>query len=166
MRAPALLVLSGLVLGAAACATVEPAPEAAAAGPSPAPVEGYDWLLTLDDDMAHLAFGAPESDDLQLGFNCRQGSSRVGMVTIAEGGNAPVIFLESGGETGQFAADGEPSPLHDALILTASAEVSEPVLQRFRRVGWVALWREGVRETYAPHPASAPNIERFFAFCG
>ena len=63
-------------------------------------------------------------------------------------------------------AEGEPSPLHDALILTASAEVSEPVLQRFRRVGWVALWREGVRETYAPHPASAPNIERFFAFCG
>ena len=83
MRAPALLALSGLVLGAAACATTEPPAEVAAASPSPLPVEGYDWLLTLHDDMAHLAYGAPESDDLQLGFNCRQGSGRVGMVTIA-----------------------------------------------------------------------------------
>ena len=52
MRAPALLALSGLLLGAAACATTEPPAEVAAASPSPLPIEGYDWLLTLDDDRA------------------------------------------------------------------------------------------------------------------
>ena len=166
MRAPALLALSGLLLGAAACATTEPPAEVAAASPSPLPIEGYDWLLTLDDDRAHLAYGVPESDDLQLGFNCRQGSGRVGMVTIAEDGEEPVIFLESGGETERYAAEAEPSALHDALILTAETAATEPVLLRFRRVGWMAQWRGGERETYAPHPESLPRVESFFAFCG
>jgi len=166
MRFPALLVLSGLALGAAACATVEPPPEVAAAGPAPLPVEGHDWLLTIDDGTAHLAYGVPESDDLQLGFNCRRGSGRVGLVTIAADGDAPVIMLESGGDTGRFAADAEPSALHDALILTAETAATEPVLLRFRRVGWMAQWRGGERETYAPHPESLPRVESFFAFCG
>jgi len=30
----------------------------------------------------------------------------------------------------------------------------------------MAQWRNGEREAYAPHPDSAANIERFFAFCG
>lgn len=166
MRAPALLALSGLVLGAAACATVEPPPEVAASSPAPLPIEGYDWLLTLDDETAHLAYGAPESDDLHLGFNCRRGSGRVGLVSIGEDGDEPVIFLESGGETERFEAETEPSALHDALILTAGAGVSAPVLQRFRRVGWMAQWRDGEREAYAPQPGSETNVEKFFVFCG
>ena len=113
-----------------------------------------------------LAFGAPESDDLQLGFNCRQASGRIGVVTLAVDGDDPVIHLESGGDTGRFAAGAEPSPLHDALILTAETAVTEPVLLRFRRVGWMAQWRGGERETYAPHPESLPRVESFFAFCG
>ncbi|HZW16185.1 MAG TPA: hypothetical protein VFF66_08025 [Brevundimonas sp.] len=166
MRAPALLALTGLALGAAACATVEPPAEVAAASPAPLPVEGYDWLLTVDDETAHLAYGAPESDDLQLGFNCRRESARVGVVAIGAEGDEPVILLESGGDTGRFPAEAEPSALHDALILTAEMAATEPVLLRFRRLGWMAQWRGGEREAYAPHPESLPRVEDFFAFCG
>ena len=168
MRATALLVLSGLALGAAACASVEP-PAAALPpppGPGPAPVETQDWFYSADDDAARLAYGVAESDDLKIGLDCRRGSGRLELVTIAEQGAKAEILVESGGETGRFAAGSEPSQLNDGVILTAEASAAEPVFQRFRRVGWLALWRDGEREAYAPHPPSRPDIERFFAFCG
>lgn len=165
MRARPTLALLFVALAPGACATVEP-PPVGLTGSAPQPIDGFDWLLHLDADTAHLAYGVPESDDLRLGLNCERGSGRVGLVTIAESGESPVIFLESGGETGQFPAQSDPSDLHDAPILTAVARSSEPVLRQFRRVGWLALWNEGEREAYAPHPASRPDIERFFAFCG
>ena len=171
MRARALVLLAGLALTAGACAAVDPPPPAspaAAAAPAstPLPVEGYDWMLTLDGEEAQLVWGVPESDDMALGFNCRRGAGRTGVVTLAEEGAEPVIVLESGGDTGRFPAEGEPSLLHEALILTSEAPTSEPVLQRFRRLGWIAQWHGEERAAYAPHPGSEPNIERYFAFCG
>ena len=54
MRARILIVLTGLSLGAAACATVEAPtttpPEAVSS--APAPVDGYDWFYHLDDGEA------------------------------------------------------------------------------------------------------------------
>ena len=170
MRARALFVLSGLALGASACATVEtPAPVMAptpmASAGAPAPVEGYDWFYHPDEDTARLAYGLAESDDLKLGFDCARGTGRLEIVTIAAKGAKAEILVESGGDTERFAAASEPSQLNDGVILTARASTSEPVFQRFRRVGWMALWRDGDREAYAPQPESAGHIERFFAFC-
>lgn len=169
MRARALVLLIATALTAAACASVEPvspAPGSMAGAAAPLPLEGYDWMLTLDGDEAHLIWGVPESDDMALGFACRRGTGRTGLVTLVEDRAEPVIILESGGETGRFPAEGEPSLLHEALILSAEAPTSEPVLQRFRRLGWIAQWHGDERAAYAPHPGSEPNIERFFAFCG
>lgn len=171
MRARALFVLSILAVGAAACATVETpetdrAPEAPAGGGSPAPVEGYDWFYSIDEDTARLAYGVAESDDLKLGLDCGRATGRLEMVALAGKGARPEIHVESGGETGRFPASSEPSQLHDGVILIAPASTAEPVFQRFRGVGWIAQWRDGEREAYAPHPASAGVIERFFAFCG
>ncbi len=168
MRTPALLALTGLALGAAACATVEPPavepPPVVSA--SPRPVEGYDWFFHLDEDDARLAYGLAESDDLKLGLECRRASGRVGLNAIAAADARAEIHIESGGETERFPARSEPSQLHDGVFLSAEAATAEPVFQRFRRVGWLALWRDGEREAYAPQPGSTPNIERFFAFCG
>ncbi len=169
MRLPALLVLSGLALSAAACATVEPRPTASltdAVSPAPRPVEGYDWFYHVDEAAARLAYGLAESDDLKLGFDCQRGAGRLEMVAIAEKGAKAEIHVESGGDTERFPAQAEPSQLHDGVFLSAGASTAEPVFQRFRRVGWLAQWRDGVREAYAPQPGSAANIERFFAFCG
>jgi hypothetical protein len=168
MRAPALLVLSGLALAAGGCATVEPgpAPGLDVDASAPRPVDGYDWFFHDDGGDARLAYGLAESDDLKLGFDCRRGAGRLEMVAIADKGAKPEILIESGGDTARFAAASEPSQLHDGVFLSAGASTAEPVFQRFRRVGWLAQWRDGAREAYAPQPGSTPNIERFFAFCG
>ena len=172
MHPRALFVLSALAVGAAGCATVEPAvpgdapPPPATPGAAPLPVEGYDWFYSTDEDTARLAYGLAESDDLKLGLDCRRGAGRLEMVAIAEKGAKPEIHVESGGETERFPATSEPSQLHDGVFLGAEASTAEPVFQRFRRVGWLAQWRDGEREAYAPQPGSTPNIERFFAFCG
>jgi hypothetical protein len=167
---PALLTLAaGLALTASACATVE-APSAPGPGPAgaggPAPVAGYDWFLHRDGSEARLVYGLAESDDLRLGLDCSGGSGRLALSAVGGPGAKPEILIEAGGETGRFPAASEPSQLHDGVFLTAEAAADEPVFRRFRQVGWLALWQDGERQAYAPHPASAPEIERFFAFCG
>lgn len=169
MRAPALIILAGLTLGAAACATVEtptePAPGVESSG-APVPVADHDWFYHRDGSEARLVYGLAESDDLRLGLDCSQGSGRLALSAVGGPDAKPEISIEAGGETERFAARSEPSELNDGVFLTADADADAPVFQRFRRVGWLALWLDGERQAYAPQPESAPNIERFFAFCG
>jgi len=169
MRAPVLIAVTGLALGAAACSTVAPpvapAPAVVSSG-APAPVADHDWFYHRDGEEARLVYGLAESDDLRLGLDCSQGSGRLALSAVGGPDAKPEIHVEAGGETERFAARSEPSELHEGVFLTAEADADAPVFQRFRRVGWLALWLDGERQAYAPHPESAPNIERFFAFCG
>jgi hypothetical protein len=165
MRLTLSLALSALTLGAAACASAPGAPGPVASS-APVPVEGYDWFLHEDGDAARLAYGLAESDDLRLGLDCRRGAGRLDLSAVAPIGAKAEIHLESGGDTERFPAKSEPSELNDGVFLTAEAKTDEPVFLRFRRVGWLALWRGDERQTYAPHPGSAERVERFFAFCG
>lgn len=169
MRARVLIILTGLTLGAAACATVEmpaePAPGVASLG-APAPVADHDWFYHRDGSEARLVYGLAESDDLRLGLDCSQGTGRLALSAVGGPDAKPEIYIEAGGETERFPAQSEPSELNDGVFLTAEADADAPVFQRFRRVGWLALWLDGERQAYAPQPESAPNIERFFAFCG
>lgn len=169
MRAPVLIILTGLALGAAACATVEtptePATGVASSG-APAPVADHDWFYHRDGSEARLVYGLAESDDLRLGLDCSQGTGRLALSAVGGPDAKPEIYIEAGGETERFPAQSEPSELHDGVFLTAEADADAPVFQRFRRIGWLALWLDGERQAYAPQPESAPNIERFFAFCG
>ncbi len=161
----AILALSGLTAACASGGPPAPEPVTAAAASAPAPTPGYDWHLTPADGAALLAYGVAESDDLRLGLHCDVGSGTVDLLAPGKTGERE-IHLESGGETRKFPAEGEPSELHDGDLLSARAATSEPVFQRFRRVGWMAQWRAGRREVYAPHPGSADAVERFFALCG
>lgn len=161
-----VLILTALT---SACASVEPAAPSTTAPPplasAPAPVAGYDWHFTPESGAGRLAYGVEASDDLRLGLDCVAGSGKVELTAPGRSGSRE-IHLESGGETERFAAEGEPSEVHDGDILTATASTREPVLQRFRRVGWIAQWVDGTRETYVPHPGSEAGVERFFAMCG
>ncbi|WP_332659062.1 hypothetical protein [Brevundimonas sp.] len=169
MRSRTLIVLAVMALTASACATAVPeapgGPGAASSG-APVPVEGYDWFFHVDDGAARLAYGLAESDDLRLGLDCARASGRLSLSGVAQDGAKPEFHIESGGETGRFPAEAEPSQIHDGVFLSAEAPADAPVFRRFRQLGWLALWQDGTRQAYAPHPASAPDIERFFAFCG
>lgn len=158
-----ILAVGGL---AAACSTTrEVAPTTVASSGSPVPIQGYDWFFHPEASEAKLVYGVETSDDLRLGLTCVKGTGHVEITTTAPHG-VREIHLESGGETERFPAEGEASELSDGDFLTAGAASTIPVFQRFRRIGWLAQWDGEKRETYVPHPAAAPGIERFFAFCG
>jgi hypothetical protein len=167
MRFLIISLLSGVALGAAACAgpTALTAPPVATASGAPEPVEGYDWFLHRDGDTARLVYGLAESDDLRLGLDCRRGAGRLDVSAPGDDGDAWIV-LESGGEMDRLRARAEPSELHDGVFLTAAATTQAPVFQRFRRLGWLAVWSGETRQAYAPHPGSLGEVERFFAFCG
>ena len=169
MRTAVLISLAGMALTIGACASVEAPSEpeiSVETSGAPAPMADHDWFYHQDGDEARLVYGLAESDDLRLGMDCREGAGRLTLSAIAGPGARPEIHVESGGETERFPARSEPSELHEGVFLTADAGTDAPVLQRFRRVGWIALWLDGERQAYVPHPESAPHIDRFFAFCG
>lgn len=166
-------VAAGLL--AAACASVDvdaplrdPGPAAAPvpAASAPAPIPNYDWHLNQHENEVSLAYGVADSDDVRLSLHCLAGARTVTLHKDVEDGAPPVIHLESGGETERFPAEGEESLLSGGVILTAQAETAHPVLQRFRRLGWVASWVGERREPYAAHPGSETAVEGFFSACG
>ncbi|MGV9010259.1 hypothetical protein [Brevundimonas sp.] len=167
MRRASLLSLTALTILMAGCATVSPDPDASglASSGAPQPIEGHDWFFTADGTDARLAYGVADSDDLKLGLECVQGTGRLDLIASANDGAAPEIHIESGGDTERYTAQAEPAGVHDGLVLTARAQADAPVFQRFRRLGWLAVWQGTDRQTYVPQPASADRIERFFAFC-
>ncbi len=158
-----VLALAGLT---SACASPRlPNAAAASASVAPVPIAGYDWHLTPSEGSVYLAYGRAESDDLSLGLQCETGSGRVELTAPSPAGTRE-IHLESGGETERFSGQSEPSGLHEGDFLTAHAITSDPVMQRFRRLAWMARWVGGQREVYASHPGSAAQVERFFSRCG
>ena len=135
-------------------------------GSAPSPVEGYDWFLNQDGAASQLVYGLHESDDVRLTLACEQGDGRLEVSAHGPAGGAAEIHLESGGETERLRARSESLEISEGDWLTAMARTSDPVFQRFRKVGWIALWQGEERQAYAPHPASAERIERFFGRCG
>lgn len=168
MRPTVLTAAAGLTLALAACNTTGGAPAAPglASSGSPAPVEGYDWFLHEDASDARLVYGLEESDDLRIGMDCRKNSGRLALSAMAPAGAAAEIHLESGGDTERYPAEVEPAEVSDGVFLTAEVKAGDPVFQRFRRLGWLAVWQGQDRQAYAPHPGSGERVERFFAFCG
>lgn len=158
---PALLALSAL----AACATPAPVSTSVADAGAPAPVANYDWHLHQEPGEDTLAYGLANSDELKLQLVCRTGSGRLELAAIAD---KPMreLYLESGGDTERYPARSEAAGINDGEYVSADAQTKDPVFQRFRRLGWIAAWQGDDRETYAAHPASKPDIERFFAACG
>lgn len=167
MRLASLLILLATTALVGACSTTTPEVPATTVPSSgaPQPVEGYDWFLSEDGSNAKLAYGTADSDDMKLGLECARGTGKLDLTASADKGTSPEIHIESGGDTERYAAAAEPAEVHDGLILTAQAEGDAPVFQRFRRIGWLAVWQGGARQTYVPQPGSRDRIERFFAFC-
>lgn len=164
-----LIAVAALGLLAGGCATQgspTPLPPAGATVAAPDPIPGRDWHLVQHAGQSSLAFGVAESDDLDLGLTCDDGSGRVTLFREAAPGEPSEFQLESGGQEQHFDAEGDPSPLTDGLSLHAEADARTLVFQRFGELGWLALQARGERHSLAAHPGSEGRIARFFSACG
>lgn len=158
---PPLLAVGAL----AACATQGSAPASGLAASSPAPMAGYDWFLDQDEQELTLAYGVANSDEMRLQLVCQSGSGALQLAAMFDT-PARVLQLESGGDTERYPARSESAGIHDGQYVSAEARTKDPVFQRFRSLGWIALWEGDKREAFAAHPAARPQIERFFSRCG
>lgn len=150
-----------------ACATAPtPEPYVRPESPAPTPIAGFDWHFNRHADGAALAYGVAESDDVRLSLQCESGTPGLMLYKDVEDGAEPIIHLESGGETERFPAEAQPSMLSDGVLLSATADPSHPVFQRFRRESWIASWVGDRREAYAAHAGSEAAVESFFSACG
>ena len=160
--------LAALAAALSACASgggvATLSPQAASTG-GPAPTPGYDWLLEQDGQEVTLAYGQPNSDDLKLQLICQGGTGQLELAAVFDK-PARVLHIESGGDDERYTARSEPAGIHEGQYVTADAQTKDQVFQRFRRLGWLALWQGDDRETLAAHPGSLSCVERFFAACG
>jgi hypothetical protein len=157
---PPVLALSAL----AACATPGPDSGPTANAGAPAPLPNYDWHLNLEPQEAGLAYGVANSDEVKLQLRCATGSGALSLAAMLEKPSRQ-LHLESGGDTERYAAVSEDAGITDGHYAQADAKTKDPVFQRFRRLGWIAVWDGETRRTYAAHPQSLSDIERFFVAC-
>jgi len=165
MRNVFFIVGAGMLVTACASASPSPAPVMAERLESgPAPVAGLDWFLTEEPTETRLAYGLANSGDFRMALYCEPGAGRLGLMQAAEA-PAALMVLESGGDMERLATTVEPAGVTDGTLLLAEVLPSVPVLQRFRTLGWLAIWQGEKREMLAGHPESRPSIDRFFTLC-
>lgn len=161
-----LLTVLALSFAAAACATKPATPVVTAPSAAPVSAPGRDWRLIEDPGgEIRLAFGGEASDDLALALDCAPGSARLTLSGPAPDSARPEFSLESGGDTERYAAAAEPAGFADGLWLIGEAVSTDPVFLRFRRLGWLAIWRGDRREMLAGHDGALAGVERFFKVC-
>ena len=159
---PPVFALSAL----AACATPGRSPVVtpmAAAG-APAPTPNYDWHFDQEPQEASLAYGVANSDEVKLQLRCETGSGALDLAAMLEKPSRQLL-LESGGDTEHYPAASEDAGITEGHYAQANAKTKDPVFQRFRRLGWIAVWEGDTRRTYTAHPESRADIERFFVAC-
>jgi hypothetical protein len=158
-----LLALSAL----AACATPHPgaAPRLTSEAAGPALVSDLDWHLHQEPPENSLTYGLADSDEVKLKLFCRTASGVLDLAAVLDKPTSR-LRLESGGDMETYAAMSEPAGIIPGHYAEAQAKAKDPVFQRFRRLGWIAVWEGDERRTYAAHPSSRTGIERFFAACG
>lgn len=136
-----------------------------AASGAPRPVAGYDWFLNDDPDEPRLSYGLAESDDVPLSLMCAKGSGKIALSLIADQTPDRAITVESGGAVETYRARVELSDMNDGVYLVASAPASDPVFQRFRSVGWLAVLQGDQRMAMAAQPGSEKRAARFLDLC-
>ncbi|MNI02995.1 hypothetical protein D3C73_558870 [compost metagenome] len=167
MRPTAWLIAAACAaaLGALGACAPRKAPLPLVAEGAPRPVDGYDWFLNEDPDEPRLSYGLAQSDEVPLSLRCAPGSGMIGLALALDQATGRGLTLESGGETETYPARPEAAEMHDGVQLVAKAAASDPVFQRFRRVGWLAVLDGETRWMMAAQPGSETRAARFLDLC-
>jgi hypothetical protein len=135
-----------------------------AAAPTPAStVPGFGLYYMDEGASAKLAYGAPNSDDVDLMLECAKGSRQVQVTEAAGAAHAPVLTLVSAGRRADFKAEAQTGD--GSTILVANATTDAAPLQAFRRSGKLEVAYAGARVGVNASADERPGVERFFAAC-
>jgi len=163
-----------LTLGLGACTTPSlpripgmgertPKPDAPAA---PAAPDGpRDWIFNVDGAEAYLAYGTPESDDLEIGFRCtRDGPFNVTQVTPEKPRNFVIVYTRKAMHAWP-AADVERDQLGGGWLVTAEVQRGDAGMAAFREDGWLSV-RHGEKTVRLIPQKGTTAVTDFFQWCG
>ena len=128
---------------------------------------GPGFFFNRDEDVASLAYGLPQSDNVTLFLQCEAGKRRV---EIMDGGHrdaksAALLTLSSGGVESKLPAGLEPDEENGGTLAVAHASSDLPALQAFRKTGVISV-KLGVRQyVLTASTIERPTVARFFAVC-
>lgn len=166
-RIAALCACSGMVM-LAACASMPSATTTASmALPSAAPaaMEEYDWHFERSGDLAQLAYGVANSDDIPFGFSCRPGSGQVQMTATSLDAKIKTITLGTSEASQTYAARQEAAEMFDGYLLKAQTSTSDPVLASFAKLGWLVIAHDGSWAGLSPQRGTKTAGQDFLAAC-
>lgn len=146
--------------------------------------DGRTWILNLPKgETASLVYGAPESEDLQIGLRCPPAAR--GQVTVwapaarqlgeRRDGNAWVdkagvrepwptsVVLGSGAATATLRGAARVDEMSGGTLVQAEVSTAAPVLKAFQKTGVLTLQTLG--ETKVQPAAPRRDVGRFLSYC-
>lgn len=116
--------------------------------------DGRGWFADADPAEAKLAYGAPQSDDVDLILSCAPRSGRVALMRSGPADPGGVT-LASGSRRVTVPGRSAPDLITGGLLTTGETPADTAVLRRFRDTGRLAVIRDG-----EPHALPATAAER------
>ncbi len=166
-RIATLAACSSLVM-LTACASMPSATTTASmALPSAAPaaMEEYDWHFERYGELAQLAYGVANSDDIPFGFSCRPGSGQVQMTATSLDAKTKTITLGTSEASQTYSARQEAAEMFDGYLLQAQTSISDPVLASFAKLGWLVIAHEGKWAGLSPQSGTKTKGQDFLSAC-
>jgi hypothetical protein len=165
--------LLGLIGALAGCSMPQPQPSTiqAPAAPPPPPLlepSGKGFFFNRDGGSASLAYGLPNSDDVDLMLQCDSGSRDIQIIDVAhvppQAKGAMTLTLGSGDAASDLKVQIGPDETGQTLA-TTHASIDLAAFTSFRKTGTLSIKLGGRLSALAATPAELIGIAKFFAVC-
>ena len=126
---------------------------------TPAPAgEAMGWHLSREGEMAKLAYGLPNSDQLALMLTCEPGQALATVYGDVQPDSPRLIHAS----TGPVDID----PLGGGLLDEVRIPTADATLRRFLRTGSLAVEGETGKFSLTANPEERRLVDAFFSWCG
>lgn len=167
------LTVVPVILLAAACAPDTPPDERgerpAASAAQQSFREGRIWAADIGADQAHLVYGTPETDDVELMLRCRPGGSAVDISFVRSNAESVDVWpftLIAGRARATYEGSTAPTELgENAVIVSATTSVVSDPLLALSDAPTLTLEESGRSVEMRLNPEQRGEIDRFFAAC-
>ena len=126
---------------------------------------GYGLYYNDQGETVALAYGLPNSDDVQLFLQCAKGSGRVTVSDVDRGKPASVLLLSSGGRRTSVPVRSDAGEGNEPGTVSGETAIDAPALAAFRKSGAIEVSLGGRRYAITASAAERAGVERFFRVC-